>query len=500
MAVDICAMGRCNSNGDVEGFSLEGKTYSGEESNMLMRESFSKSMILRGAEGLPPLEGETDTTGSGSFVTFHDNVIDKKRFKSDTLRVQSRSRATDGRRMDQCGFNPTKLIDNQIDHILIVQEAGIEESFCVKQLLPTYKGAAMKRAAAEGWESPWLSLEVEFAMLKKAREDFDNHAFMGDYGSGDSNRTHTDGWIKDIVLGMGAVQLSKGTWTFSGDLTDTCIEYRIGGVDGSVPFNTNMTTTLADFVTEITATGLIVDHNGDSLFSAVTSDATHIVITMVDGYDVEHNVRLTVTNCDGFTVCEADGLLAPVTPVTDASVSFVLTTKGVFGDQPISFDFEPITTTNVEAKFDGMYEEILRVKPEILADPNFTVFVAPNVFGALALARKNVNIANVGATLLPTQLQVWNGTRVQQVNQGMLPNNMIFGAAPKSLHVGTYLKNDMQAIRTYIRPMCDDMDYKSVYHMGFKTTNRSEIIGTFTDAALTLSTRFGTVQPDPFDA
>lgn len=494
-------MGNCTSKQFVADLGLQSKTYTAEESALIARETFASSIILRDAV---PLEGEVTVNDPRPFVTFHEGVIAKKLLRRDSLRIETRSRATDGRRMDQCGFNPTSPQLNTIAEALVVQEWGAESEYCVKDMLPTYKQAAVKRQALnagnDGWESPWLTLEFEYAVLRKMRDDVDKHSFMGDYGTGDKFRTHTDGFVKDIVLSSASVKTSKAEWLFTGDLTDTCIEYKIGAVEDSVPFNTSMTQTLADFVTKITVTDAakFLDVNGVAIFESVTSTATKILIEMAMPYDIAFQVQLVLTNCDGFYIC-ADGSLKANSAVTGPTMTFTQTQKLVTGEQPISFDWDAITPLNVLDKLNGMMAEIALKKPELLSAPDFTLFVAPNVMTAYLIAVKQSNQGTVGAGgQMPQVTTIWQGTQMQQLNFGMLPNDFIIGARPSSLHFGTYLRRDMDAWQTYVTPMCQNVQFKMQAHMGFKTTRRDEIVGTFTETAQH-SFNFGARQPDPFE-
>lgn len=502
--LNLCNLGQCTATDWVDGMGLESKVYPGEDAMQIARESFSKSVIL---QGVPQLEGAVDTTVNVStpFVTWHEDVKQKKRFKRDTLRIGVQSKATGGKAMNGCGFFPKRVESNQLDATITVQEAYIHLEECPAQLLPTYQQAALRRQAANagetGWESPWLSLEVEYGAMKTMAQTWDTHAFMGDYGVADINRTHTDGWIKDVVLQMGAIQLSKGEWTFTGDLTDTCIEYRIGGETGSVAFDTNMATTLAAFVTKIETTDAAkyLDAQFQSIFEDVSSTSTKIIIEMAEGYDVQQIVQLVITNCDGFTQC-VDGSLVANTAVTDASFTFAETVKAVTGEQPISFDYEPITAANVVDKLDGMYAEIMLRKPELLSDPTFSLFISPNVYAAYEIATKRSNQAFVGSGgTMPALDNIWGGTRLVKLNGNMLPPNFIFGAKPTSLHAGTYLKRDMTSIESGYDRKCGQYWYKSQWNMGFKTVRLDEIVGTFTDpGSNTFLSNFKAVQPDPF--
>lgn len=494
-------MGSCMNTHSVRGFALEDKVYTAEDAEIIQRETFQKSVILQG-QALS-LEGEVEVAPRRKYVTFHEDVIAKKRLKRATIRVGVQSKATTGKGMNGCGFYPGKAEAQDEDGMLVVQEAFINQDFCVKELLPTYKQAAMTRQRVNGWESAFLSLEFEYAALKAAYNAWDTHAFMGDYGTADVNRTHTDGFIKDIVLAMGSVSNAIGWWTFSGDLTDLCIEYIVGGYRGSVPFNTDLATTLDDVVTEFTVTraAIFVDANMNSLFTDVTATSTKIVIETAEQRDI--NVRFVITNCDGFTIC-TDGTLQAVTAITGAAVVYVLHQKAVTGQQPLSFDYEPITALNVSDKFNSMYAEIASKRPDLLYNPDFVVFVSPDVRAKMEIANSDakkvvIGVCNTGMEKCET---IWNGTPLIALGgQGkpMLPPNFIMGAPNTSLHAGTYLGKDVNDIITEYDRMCEVWKWKSEWRMGFTTTRRDNIIGTFTDITGTsFLTTFGAAQPDPF--
>ena len=503
MAINLCDYGKQTDLQVVGGFNLEAKTYSPEEAAIIARETFNASVILRGISPQPLQEGEVITEMPDPFVTFHLDVINKKRLKRDSLRVDLRSRATDGRRADECGFNPTPPVDNQINETLLVQEFGIETQLCHADLLSTYKQKAMRYSLENGWDSPWLTLEMEYGMLKAIKEGVDANAFMGDYGSGDKFRAHTDGWIKDVVLSMGTVKNSIGVWTATGDLTDMCIEYQIGGQFGSIEFDTDTATTLANFVTELTVTHpqYFYDFNGVSVFESVTSDSDSITIELKQPYDMIFEVGIVLTNCDGFTRC-SDGTLKANTAVTGATLTFELTQKMVTGEQPISFDWQTVNALNVMDILDGMYMEITLRKPELLTDPTFTLFVAPNVMAAydIAAKRSNQNYVGSGGPLNNAPVFIWSGTRMQALPGKLLPNDFIFGAKPGNLHMGTYLGSQFNEWKTYIHPMSNNVDVKMLATMGFKTVRRDEIVGTFTPTTGVHTFNFGARQPEMFDA
>lgn len=496
MALDLCSIGSVDQTHTIKNASFESRSFTAEEANLIARETFGKAVILRNT--VLPLEGEEVIDAPAPFVTFHEDVMNKQRLKRDTIRAEVQSEATTGKGVTACGFWPVEMNTNQEAEAIVTREAWIHSSTCVKELLPTYLGKAMKRAKDNDWESPNYSLELEYAHLKACYKSWDTHSFMGDYGSGNKNFTHTDGFIKDVVLSMGSVQNSIAKWTFAGVASGTCIEYMIGGYKGSVAWDTDVATTLANVATDIgtTQAARFLDQNQVSIIEAVTSGSNFVTIEMAQGFDALPQIRFVITNCDGFTICD-DFSLQATTAVSGASVTVTRVQELLTGQQPISFTYENITPSNVSAKLAGMYEEINLKKPDLLQDPNFTLFLAPNVTSSLKIANQSAN------TMVGKQMEeittIWDGTRVQTLHGGMLPQNFIFGASSESLHAASYMFGDTNTIMTEYDAFKELYKHKHNWHMGFKTTRRDEIVGTFTDPSGTsFMSNFGARQPEMF--
>jgi len=486
--MNLCDMGTCRHTHTIrDRYEFEAKTYPVEDSVFIRRRVFAKAQILQNAI---PLEDEAPDTGEVAgngrqFVSFNEDVQTRQRLFRETIKSKIKSKVNSSKGATDCGFDPgTTTKGPKVDRFLTIQTVFQDDDFCINEFIKTWRQSGLGRGVMrdEG-DMIVISDEVEIAMLRESKITWDRHAFGGDYASANEDYSHTDGYFKIANAALGDAVEPIYNWLFTGDLTGLCIDLLIGGKQVSIPFNTSLSDTLDDVVTELTtAANGYVDQNGVNLWTVVTNvggDTLHI--EGQKGVDLQ--VRIVITNCDGFMICIDQTLLAN-TPITVTGVAVVLavTQEFVDADTPISIDILSIDSANVFAYMTAMYEEIVSKKPEIL-EPDFGAnwMLARNIWHALVLAEKEETKAFLGTCDVNPTCPEWMGVPISRMNY--MPNDFMLIARPEDLHAGTDLVQDVAEIKTGFDEQCETAWWKNKFNMGFQISQLDQVAGTFSEAA-----------------
>jgi len=489
MSVELCDLGTCRHTHTIKDrYEFEAKTYPVEDAIMIRRSVFAKAQILQGAIDIP-LEDEApdsnEVAGNGRrFVTFHEDVQTRQRLFREEIKSKIKSKVNSSKGATDCGFDAgTTTKGKKVDRFLTIQTVFQDDDFCINEFIKTWRQRGLGRGVHRAAEDMIvISDEVEIAMLKESKATWDRHAFNGDYAGSHEDYAHTDGYFKIAAQSMGAALPPIYDWVFSGDLTGTCIEFLLGGQRVSIPFNTDLSTTLDDVVTNLTdPLNGYVDQNGVLLWTDVSNvGGTTLHIEGQPGVDLQ--VRLIITNCDGFLIC-LDQTLVANSPVTGtAAVVLTITQPFVDADTPISVDVVPVTSGNVFDLMNAFHEEIASKNPDLL-DPEFGAnwMVARNIWHAMVQAEKALTKAFLGECDINPGCPTFLGIPLSRMN--FMPNDFMLFARPDDLHAGTDLITDVSEIKTGYDEKCEEAWTKNKFNMGFQISRLDQVAGTFTEAS-----------------
>lgn len=499
---DCRDLGTCTDLKVIEGkYNFEEKVYDLSEAAILLRDTFAQTQILQHIR----LDGETSTGGDRQitpFVTFHEDVRPgfRKRIYRDLVVSSGWRSAANGYCDKECGFfGGTTQREVQIDTFLCTHRMRQHEEICMSEFLATWKQDMLSRGMLNLSDDVFISAEIYYAMEKANYIAIDTHFWHGDFGSQDKNVMHTDGIIKQAVYALtNNEQADIVEFTFAGLDSTNCIEGVVGGEGGqfNIPFNTDIATTLADFRAELISTDAVT---GLPKYRKVLTNEAYFPNVTVVGLDTiriesivgeEICLDFLITNCDGFERCN-DGSISHVTEITNgATVTSTFVQQYRSGNAPIGITKEPIHAGNAIQKIRELSEAIQAKRPEIINDPEFNLFVAPNVYIALQFALKDLTAGYTNVTGPMTELDAglygFGGGKIIKANY--LARDEMYYFRRQDVHVATDLFSDVSEILMVYDAICDLVKFKNEFALGF-------LISDFNKFAGTLCNRSGEFQP-----
>lgn len=494
-SINLCELGEVKASTTVDGYTLEAKSYPREQAVQIMKSNFAKTQILRGNN----LEGETDLSGNEAadrpIVTIHEDVKTRQKLFVEEYEANIMSDATSEYTNNSCGWNgksTRKVLD--YDVFLHVKAMKMEEDFCFRQYIETWRTSAVaRRMSEETRQATPISDYMQFEFLKAARLAVDKHAWNGDYKGADKNTTHCDGFIKlahyGLQAGVAGVWEYVVTETGAGMTADHCFIVAIGGDVISEEFDTDVVTTLNNLVTTLGTRNLKDNITGLDLFTDLSVPGTN------DRLHIEQRakgemllVKMNVVNCSGaapyFRFCEdsANGLISR-SEVATVTVTLSEVTAPVGADNPVAIPITAIHKGNVLERFELMWSVISEQRPEMLeSEFGATWYVSQNVFNALQLANRSALHNQFGACDNPNNMNActsWMGQRVAKMNH--MRKDMIFIAPPRALHFGTNMVDEFRAIETGYEEKEQNYWMRQEFRMGFQIARMNDVAGTLED-------------------
>jgi hypothetical protein len=492
MSVNLCDLGEVTQSKTVDGYTLEAKSYPREAARQLLKNEFAKTQILRGNN----LDGEVPITGNDDspVVTVHEDVKTRLRLFVEEYKAHAISDANSTYSNKSCGWHggaTRKVLD--YDVYLHVKAVKMEEDFCFRQYIETWRTSAVaRRMSDETRMATPISDYMQYEFLKTARLMVDKHAWNGDYKSADENTTHVDGFIKLAVNGL-ATGVS-GIWEYvvtesgAGMTAAHAFVVAIGGLVIVEPFDTDVSTTLDNLIATLATANLKDPITGLDLFTSITKPGTNDRLRIAQRAKGEHLlVKMNVVDVTGvptYRFCEdsTNGLVS-TKEVTTVVVTQTVVTAPIGADNPIAIPITAIHKGNVVERFELLWSVISDTRPEMLeTDFGATWYVAPNVFNALTLADRSALHNQFGACDRngnKPSCTTWMNQRINKMNY--MRKDMVFIAPPRALHFGTNLIDEFQALETGYKEKEQNYWMRQEFRMGFQIARMSDIAGTLED-------------------
>ena len=407
MAINLCDLGEAKASTTVDGYTLEAKSYPREDARQILKSVFAQTQILRGNN----LDGEVSITGNepSPVVTVHEDVKTRLKMFVEEYEANIMSEANSAYTTQSCGWHggsTRKTLD--YDVYLHVKSMKMEEEFCFRQYIETWRTSSVaRRMSEETRQATPISDYMQFEFLKAARLAVDKHAWNGDWKNADKNTTHCDGFVKLAVNGLQAG--TAGIWEYvvtesgAGLGAAHAFVVAIGGHKVEVPFNTDLSTTLDDVVSALAASNLVDPITGDDLFTSISKPGTNDRLRIEQAQKGEMLlVKMQVYNVadvPGYKFCnDATNGITSTTEVATVTVTLSEVTAPVGADNPVTVPIKAIHKGNVVDQFELLWNTISNQRPEML-EPEYgaTWYVSPNVFNALQLADRSAMHNQFGA-------------------------------------------------------------------------------------------------------